>query len=263
VHRGEETGAAAPWPAIVPVHVFRRVVALLTDPARAMSPGAPAEWFGSGQYRCGVCDDGTTCEVTQGNKTRKQTEDDGTVTTVNEGKREPRFRCSKHNHLARNVRAVNDLVKRAIITRLSQPDAISLLPPVSDASAVDLDALTTEASLIRGRLNDMAADYALGRGELDKAQFTVASKAARERLAEIDEQVKSTVVSPLTPLIGAEDVAAEWEARSFGEQQAILDALYEVTILPIGSGGRGFRPEFIRIVERSTLPPVDAEQLAA
>lgn len=261
-HNGDELGPA-PWRPIVPVHVFRRVVALLTDKARTTASGAPAEWLGSGLFRCGLCDDGTTCTVTQGNRVLKQTDADGTVTNIAVGKRAPRYRCSEHNHLTRNVAYVNDLVKRATIARLSQPDAITLLPPVANTSGVDLDELSTEANLIRERLNDLAADYALGRGEFDKAQFTTASKAARDRLAEIDAQVKSTVVSPLSLLIGAEDVAAEWDLRTFSEQQTILDALYEVTILPSGRCGKGFRPELIKITERSTLPPVDAERVAA
>jgi site-specific DNA recombinase len=262
VHDGEEIGAA-PWRAIVPLHVFRRVVALLMDPSRNTSPGAAPKWLGSGSFLCGACNDGTTVEVTMGNLKKKQPDDNGNETLVTVGKREPRFRCREKNHLTRNVANVLDLVERATIARLSQPDAVDLLPPVADTSAVDLDALTTEAKGIRERLNDMAADYALGRGQLDKQQFTVASKAARDRLAEIDEQVKSTAVSPLLPLIGAEDVAAEWHARTFGEQQAILNALWVVTILPQGFGGRAFKPELIDIRERSTLPPQDADVIAA
>lgn len=270
VHDGEETGAA-PWRAIVPLHVFRRVVALLTDPSRNTARGAAPKWLGSGSFLCGACKDGTTVEVTMGNLKKPKVDENGDAVTdengntVEEivGKREPRFRCSKKNHLTRNVAHVLDLVERATIARLSQPDAIELLPPVADVSAVTLDELTTEAKGIRERLNDMAADYALGRGDLDKQQFAVASKAARDRLAEIDEQVKSTTVSPLLPLVGAEDVAAEWQARTFGEKQAILHALWVVTILPQGFGGRAFKPELIDIRERSTLSPGDAAPVAA
>lgn len=261
VHHGEEIGAA-PWRAIVPLHVFRRVVALLTDPARNTARGAAPKWVGSGVFLCGVCKDGTTVEVTMGNLKKKKVDENGGEVEEIVGKREPRFRCSKKNHLTRNVAHVLDLVERATIARLSLPDAAELLAPVADTPAVELDKLTTEAKELRERMNELAVDY-YAHKLMDKQQFTVALKAARDRLAEINDQVNATVPSPLLPLISAEDVAAEWDARTFSEKQAILSALWVVTILPQGSGGRAFKPELIDIRERSTLPPMDAERVAA
>jgi hypothetical protein len=271
IHDGEEIGPA-PWAANapVPVHLFRRVVALLTDPARNTARGASPKWLGSGAFLCGVCNDGTTVEVTMGNLKKPKVDENGDDVfdkngdKVEEivGKREPRFRCSKKNHLTRNVAHVLDLVVRATIARLSQRDAIELLPPVADVPAVELDKLTMEAKGLRERMNELAVDY-YAHKLMDKQQFTVALKAARDRLAEMEDQLKATVASPLLPLIDAEDVAAEWEARTFSEKQAILAALWVVTILPQGSGGRAFKPELIDIRERSTLPPGDTAPVAA
>lgn len=48
-------------------------------------------------------------------------------------------------------------------------------------------------------------------------------------MAEIESQLaEATEVSPLTPLIGAEDVAAAWDALSLGQQRAVLQPLVTI-----------------------------------
>ncbi|GAA0632571.1 recombinase family protein [Kutzneria viridogrisea] len=237
VHQGEEIGRA-PWEAIVPEDTFRAVVGLLTDPSRTHNPGAPATWLGSGIYLCGVCDDGeTTCNVKGGSV---QAED---------GTRSRDYRCKEHAHLKRKAAFVDALVCEAVIAELSRPDAIDLIPQI-ERSTVDLPALRAEATRIRANLDEMAADRA--RGLIDRAQLIAGTEAANKRLAEINDLLSlHTAPSPLTPLIGVEDVAAEWAAQPTSVQRAILDTLFEVTILPTSQRGHGFDPESVRIVPKA------------
>jgi hypothetical protein len=69
-------------------------------------------------------------------------------------------------------------------------------------------------------------------------------------MARIEEQLaEATEVSPLTPLVGAADVAAAWHGQTLGAQRAELQALFAITVQP---AGRGFRPD---VRQRVTIGP--------
>lgn len=222
VLRAEEIGAA-PWDPIVPVDRFRAVVSLLTDPDRATAPGAPARWLGTGLYGCGVCCDGTSVQVCIGD-------------------RSPRYRCKDYAHLTRNAETLDKLTRKMIIARLSAPDAVDLIP--SAVPSVDLAALRAEAASIRQNLDEMAEDRALGL--ITRAQMLTATTVGQQRLKTINAELSANLLtSPLTPLIGAADVAAVWDRQPLAAKRAVLEALFTVTILPVGRGKRVFNPESI------------------
>lgn len=231
VHQGVVVGKA-PWGQIVPPDVHDAVVSLFTDPARNTNAGAAPRWFGSGIYLCGVCDDGTTCQVTEGDR------------------RVPRYRCKKEAHLTRNARYVDDLVTRVLIGRLSRPDAADLFArPRPD---VNVAALRTESRAIRTNLDELAADRALGL--VDRTQMIKATKRGRDRLDAIGRVLaEAAVESPLAGLVGAEDVAAVWDALPLATRRIVLDTLVVVIILPTGRTGRGFDPTSVRIDWKASL----------
>ncbi len=68
---------------------------------------------------------------------------------------------------------------------------------------------------------------------------------------------EATDVSPLAPLIGAEDVAAAWEALPPGQRRAVVQALITVTVQPVG---RGYRPD---VRDRVAFGPAQVPALAA
>jgi site-specific DNA recombinase len=223
VYQGTEVGPA-PWEPIVPVDVFRALLDKLSDPRRRTGPGAAPKWLGSGLYRCGICDDGTSVQVRVAG-------------------RQPVYRCKNFSHAVRAVAYVDALVVGTILQRLGQDDAADMfLPTVAE---VDVTGLRTEAATIKANLKQMAADTVLGR--MDKEQMYEASRAGRQRLEQIDTQLQAAVVpSPLSPLIGAEDIQATWKALPLPRQRLILDTLLSVTILP-GRRGRGFDPSTVDI----------------
>lgn len=77
-------------------------------------------------------------------------------------------------------------------------------------------------------------------------------------MAKIEAQLaEATEVSPLAPLIGADDVAAAWEGLTMGQQRAILQALVTITVQP---AGRGRRPA---VRDRVTFGPAAQPAVAA
>lgn len=247
-HQGKEVGRF-PGEPIVPEPTYRAVVALLTDPSRKTGPGPAAKWQGSGgAYLCGKCDDGETAMEGTGGGTD----------------RAPYYRCAGHNHVRRDSAHVDRLVSDAVIARLSRPDAIDLIPTV-DVPDVDVPGLQAESSRIRENLKSLGG--MLIRGLIDEEQMIEATRVGRERLDEIKAQLDVTIVeSPLTPLIGAEDVAAEWDKQPVHIRREIIKALFVVKILPTVKGakyvkGTRFAPSSVSIEPRpvpDAVPTGDA-----
>lgn len=222
VHKGEIVGKA-PWSPIVAPDVHTAVVAVLTDPDRRTGPAGQVKYLGSGLFLCGVCGDGTYCNVRLGGRT-------------------PAYRCADKAHLVRSVRHVDELVTGLIIARLSRADAADLVTrPSSD---VDVAGLRVRRAAVREALDEMARDRA--DGLIDRAQLIAGTTRGKAQLREIDEALHvATVDSPLSPLIGAPDVAKVWAALPLADQRLVLAELLEVTIQPCGQRGSGFDPSTV------------------
>jgi site-specific DNA recombinase len=235
--------AGAPWPAILPEHQWRAVAAILTDPSRRNGPGPTPKHLGSGIFRCGRCDDGTTLVVC-----RSET---GPT-------RHARYTCSPHRqrndlpfaqrkwHLSRSVRIVDEFVTEAVIARLERPDAADLLP--SQADGADVASLRTEAASIRELLNDLGRSFA--RGRIDLLQLEAGSAELRARLTEIESILASlTDTSPLAGVAGRADAREIWDGLDLGRRRAVLRALVDVALMPARKLGGRFDPDAIALVD--------------
>lgn len=226
VHQGAVIGDA-PWDPIVEPDVYDAVVRLLTDPAR--NPGGPGpapKWLGSGVYLCGVCNDGTTVQVSGGS-------------------RGPRYWCKDNAHLARSAPHVDAYVIGTVLTILKRPDAVDLFTLARPE--VDVTGLRAQAKAIRSNLDGMAADRTLGL--IDRAQMIEATRTGHARLEVIDRALADAVVgeSPAAELASMDDVDAGWNKRPLAIQQAIVRETMTVTIMPSGRRGRGFDTNTVRI----------------
>jgi site-specific DNA recombinase len=238
VYQEEEIGDA-PWKddAPVPVETFRAVQRILTDPDRRMGPGAAPKWVGTNIYLCGICTD------------EKFTSRTGVHVRL--GGRSPAYRCKEFNHLVRQVAHVDKLVIATVLGRLAKADAVDLLTPARPE--VDVAGLRSEAKAIRTNLNELAADKALGL--IDRGQLITGTEKGKARLEQITAELQAAIVdSPLTPLIGAEDIEATWEALGLSHQRLVIDALVNVRILPSGRKGRGFDPSTVEITWKDAKP---------
>lgn len=223
-HRGEEAGAAA-WPAIIPEPVWRGVVAKLKDPTRLTATSNARRWLGSGLYRCGHPVGGDEC----GLPVRCSTSGTGA------GNRHViAYRCSSGRHVTRRAAPLDDYVKAVVVARLSRADAVHLLSRRKD-DPIDLKAADAELTAARERLQVLAELF--GDGEMSKDEYRAASAKARERKRRAEELLAlASVTNPLVGLIGAADVAAEWEGIDLSRQRSVIDALMEVWILPARRG---------------------------
>lgn len=231
VYDGKELeGVVAPWPAILDESTFRAVVAKLTDPARNVNPGPAPRWLGSGLYRC-PCGRPMRCH------------------TAGQHAKSPAYRCQDgrgSGHVTRNAAALDEYVANAVIDRLSQPDAASLIK--QPEAGPDLAALHRESLTLSARLTDLSALFA--EGEINRVQLADGTKRITTKLDAINAQLAEAAdVSPLAGLVTADDVREAWEELSLGRKRTVVNALMTVTVLPSRSVP-AFDPTTVRITPR-------------
>lgn len=221
MYLGEDMGDGA-WPAILDAETHERLTAILTDPARRTAPTTASKYLLSGIVRCGRCGEPMFASP-MGAK----------------GERWMVYRC-RTAHLARRLDLVDDVVQRVILARLSRPDALSLLSPAEDVSA-----LAAESQDVRERLDGLGALYA--EGALTTAALREATAKLKGRLAELQERIASvTGMGPLGALVSSSDVAEHWPTMSLQAKRSVIAAMITVVILPAGKGAR-FTPEQVKI----------------
>ncbi|MFF2964205.1 recombinase family protein [Streptomyces sp. NPDC057963] len=236
-HRGEEVGPAL-WSAPLDEPTWRSVCAVLTDPARRITPGNERKYLGSGLYLCGICADGTTMRAATSNSRNPGSD------TRYWGA----YTCRDKKHLSRRRDLVDDMVQLAILDRLSQPDAADLL--AARENPVDVREAQTGMRQARATLDELAS--ALGSGALDMRSYQVAAEAARVRLAAAESVMSRAVaVNPVACLVGVEDPDAAWNRLDLSRRRAVVAHLVAVTILPSRKGrqpGGGYwDPDSVRI----------------
>jgi DNA invertase Pin-like site-specific DNA recombinase len=239
-HRGKVIGRAE-WPAIVTEDKWRAVCGILTDSGRRTTWARNRAWLLSGVALCGVCKDETTL---RGDLIR------GTHSSV------PSYTCRKSKCVVRNAAELDRYVGDLVVERLSRPDAVELLH-VDDRP--DLSAMHLEHTALRSRLNSMAGLFA--EGVLDGQQLREGSQRLHAQLERLEsEMATATGDSVLAPLVGADDVAAAWDAiTDLDRKTAIVDTLMTVTVhrtkkgRPRGwkAGASYFNPSTIEIVWKS------------
>lgn len=221
------------WPTIIDEDVWRTTKHLLESPSRTTSGGNTGRvWLGSGIYRCGVCDDGTT--VTSGARESVREGEPGQAI----------YRCRLKKHLSRSTTPVDALVDRYVIRRLSRPDAAELLV---DHDAPDGAELRRKSIALRKRLDALAAEFAED-DEANLTEFRDASRRIRERLAEVEAQMVHPKRSRiLVDLVLADDVADMWERTPLDRRRAVVSTLVEVKILRGRTGRTPFDPNTVRL----------------
>lgn len=236
--RGEIVGTST-WPAILTEDTWRAVCAFLNDPGRRRSRSNTVRWLMAGLARCGgVLDDGHEC----GARLKSSNAQSGSP-----GARVARtvYRCPVRGrgHVGRTAEQIDDLVSRMVVARLSQPDALSLLTPVS--SGQDSESLRVEAVALRQRLGEAADQFA--DGGITDAQLRRITSRVQDRLAEVELALsRSSSCAALADFAAGRDPRRVWDLLSIERRRAVIEALVTVTVLPLGRGNRGFDPESVR-----------------
>lgn len=222
---GEEVGTPGVWPEIVPDKTYRQAVALLRDPARRTSGGATArKHLGGGLYLCGRCG----CDM------RSSTRGKAGSPLV--------YHCRASKHLTRVAEPIDLYVTATVRARLAQPDVADLISTESP----ELAKLQGEGRSLRARIRRLETDYA--DGEISARILREQTDRLRAELDRIDRRTAElTRTSRLATVAGAADPVAVFDALDVSSQQAVVDALMSVTLLPARPGVKVFDSASVRI----------------
>jgi site-specific DNA recombinase len=228
-YKGEIVSSEGKHEAIVSEETWRRVGAILTDDSRPRTRGTRTLLGGLARCRCGNV-------VTGARKT------DGPAV----------YRCEQLTrdgregpHVAMRSDRVDEYVVSVICARLARADAADLVASV-ERSDIDVVALQEEALGIRGNLDELAADRALGL--VSRSQMIAATERGEDRLKVISDRLADAArESVFADLIGSGDVCAVWKRLDLSRKRAILSVLMTVTLHPAGRGARVFDPETVQV----------------
>jgi hypothetical protein len=124
---------------------------------------------------------------------------------------------------------LDELVAAAVVARMSDPSVLDVFTPATPE--VDLTALRAEAAALdQGLIDVMGQRF---RKEINGAQLATYTTMTNDRLAEIQTALSEVAgVSPLTPLLGKNDVTQAWERLTLAKRKAVVSTLFVVTVLP-------------------------------
>jgi site-specific DNA recombinase len=236
-YQGREAGTAD-WPAVVDEPTWRAVVALLSDPDRTTTPGPTRKHLLTFIARCGVCGGPVIVSMTSGAAERRR------------GRR-PVYRCRADTraHVARDQAAVDDLITRLVIARLSREDAADLL---AKDRRNELAALNREAKAVEEL---MAADRRLQQESLiSELEFASARRKHLADLARITQEIADAGQADVLAQMIKDDpeasqdqrerlVTEKWARLGLDRRRAVVSALMSVVIEPAPRGRpAGWKP---------------------
>jgi site-specific DNA recombinase len=219
------------WPPIVDEATFRAANLILRGPARVGTrPGATKNML-SGVATCAHVDAvGVVCG---GNVSGS------TVTRLGYAI----YKCDDQQHFGVKAQPVEDYVTLHVVKRFARADAARLFAVHRDD---DEQAARIEADLAGWRADLEEATRAAALPRSDPARISVASLAKLEamiapQVVAAERRLGQLRVDPLLmDLIrpGEAEVFAEWERMEVSQRQAVLKAVMEVRISPVGRGRR-------------------------
>lgn len=206
-YKGSEVGRMADGvPRLVDEQTWRTVHAILSDPARRTVVGKPPRHLLSGVLRCGKC------EGRMGGRYRLDRR---------KGRKDPIYAC-RANCMTRHRDRIDEGVTELLLDYLTAHANILRAPTgptVSGTSAAD-------AADARARLDALSQMFAAG--EIDPADYAMASRRVRERLASLEVVLAKSSTRPATAaLLAADDLAAAWADSPMDSKRTIVREVIE------------------------------------
>jgi site-specific DNA recombinase len=225
-HKGEIVGTGT-WEPIVAEETWRATVEALQEPARKTNHvGNARRWLGSRYYLCGTCKPSQTVSSTY------RIDHNGATKRI--------YKCFTCFH-SRGAEIIDEYVEMVIVKRLRRPDLIGLLAKPSP----DVAPLRTQATSLRKRIDALADNV-----DIDEQTLARRSRALKAKLAEVEQQLADAGRgSAALAMLAHPDPGQAWlDLRDARRRQAVMEDLVEsVTLLPVGTGRRTFKPESVQI----------------
>jgi site-specific DNA recombinase len=221
-HQGQVV-AKAVWPAIIPENEWRRVRALLTDPARRTTPLQPVKHLLSGDFlRCGKC----------GQKLY--------ATWVEPATKRLMYGCVLQKgdkgcwgtYIAAS--ALDEFITHAVLVRLQRVTTT----PGGRNGGTPQDDLAQAIADDQALLDELAR--ALGERRMTMSEWLAARAPVEARIAEATEQVRTQASNAaLAELpVAREELAKTWETLSVDRKRAVIRAVLDHAVISEATPGR-------------------------
>lgn len=245
-HRGEIVGPGN-WPALVDEATWRAAQAVLNAPGRGPGTKTVRKHLLTGVLRCGKCGG-----YLSGNPQLQRTG----------GKPGPRkagealapvklayqlaYACKACHGCSVRAEAVEPLVFDIIGARLAREDAVDLLR-AEQHDTEQAEALRAEQAALLARLDELCDERA--DGMLDGPAYRRMTARIQEKLNILqrrEQDAEKVRVFDGLPL-GDNAVVEKVRELSPDRLRAVIAVLVEFTILPVGKGGKVFKPERLQV----------------
>lgn len=218
------------WPGLISEVDHRRLVALLSDPARLTRTTA-RRYLLTGLVSCGNC----------GALLVGRPRDD----------KSPRYVCNRQpelpncGRLTRLCEPVDEMVKELVLDALESVDLRQFVEDSEPDATLIMDAIRADEEA----LVELSADYYQHK-VIDRAEFLSNRNAIRDRISDGRRRLaRQGGRGILAGLVGAgATVREEWDARGIDWQRAVIAALVSnIELLPAVKGYNRFDPTKVRI----------------
>jgi len=236
-HNGEIVGPGT-WEPLVDESTWRAVQAVMNAPGRAPGRKSVRKHLLTGVMLCGKC----VRELGSRLSGRWAMQSGGTGPRAHSIV----YACNICRGCSIRAEHVEPMLYQLVSGRLARPDAVDLLK-AEQHDAAEAEALRSERMTLLARLDEIADDRA--DGHLDGPQARRASERIRAKLDDIErrqqdgERVRVFDGIPL----GKPEVASAVDKLSADRFRAVLDVLCVITVLPVGKGGKAFKPERVQV----------------
>jgi site-specific DNA recombinase len=212
VYKGAEVGRTA-LPAIVDEETWRTARAILTDPARRTTRGRPPRSLLAPVLRCGFCGGRI------GSHTRDRRSNGKSI-----GGKTPAYRC-RAGHVSRDRGLLDHAVSELVLAWLIK-HADRLSRPRVAAGATAAARASTEADALGRRLDSLAKLVAAG--DLEPADYAIATREIRDRLAAVEETIAASTGSPnAAAIVRAPDIRSSWDEASVDQRRSVIREVIE------------------------------------
>lgn len=234
-HNGEVVGEGT-WEPLIPVDRWRAVQAVLADPDRVRHHGGrDAAWLLSGIAECGLC--GAWLRPMRNN---------GRMTYACAGLTP----TSPKGHVARTAGPLDVFVSAAVVTRLSQPHALSVWSANPDRDETERAHLAAQLTYVRAELAD--AENSVGvPGGITVAAFARIEARLCATIADLESRLVPREVPRVVAEVAGPDAPARWRTLPLDGRRQLIRLLCRVQVDRVTRrGARGFDPSSVLITWR-------------
>ncbi|MFI7191407.1 recombinase family protein [Nocardia nova] len=224
VHDGKIVGQGT-WEPVLDPDIYQQLCAILLDPNRLSHRGSEPRWLLSYIAQCGVCLEAGEPGIMDHKGPNKPRGSDSYV-------------CRAKNHVARNMRRLDEHVEELLMRLLERPDVAASLVAREESDTVAIDDQVAEIEQLRRELATFVRDAAKTRMSAQAVAVYVEEMETQIREAQGRLDALTNQLDPLTADSIGPDARERWKGRTMLQKRDLIRRHLSVVVLPVEKRGR-------------------------